>query len=131
MDYTAQFFSAQVIAVDFDGVLCGSAWPDVGEPNRRIIRALRERQKAGVKLILWTCREGGLLSEAVGWSKAHGLLFDAVNENLPERIAQYGGDCRKISADLYLDDKALSVMNGVIMFPDMDGMTWSVAHGAW
>jgi len=128
LDYTADFFSAQVIAVDFDGVLCRSAWPDIGTPNARIIRALRDRQKAGVKLILWTCREGGLLTEAVGWCKAQGLRFDAVNENLLERIAQYGGNCRKISADLYLDDLALGVRNGVILFPDMDGVTWRLAN---
>lgn len=24
---------SQIIAVDFDGTLCFSAWPDVGEPN--------------------------------------------------------------------------------------------------
>lgn len=36
------------------------------------------------------------------------------NENLPERIAQYGGDCRKISADYYFDDKNMfkEVRNG-------------------
>lgn len=95
----------------------------------RIIRALRERQKDGAKLILWTCREDAPLAEAVGWCKAHGLRFDAVNANLPERIAQYGGDSRKVSADLYLDDKALGVLNGVILFPDMDSATWVTAHG--
>jgi hypothetical protein len=39
-------------------------------------------------------------------------VFDAYNENLPERIAEYGGDCRKISADFYVDDKNL-FMEGV------------------
>ncbi len=36
------------------------------------------------------------------------------NENLPERIAQYDGDCRKISADYYFDDKNMfkEVRNG-------------------
>ena len=65
-------------------------------------------------MILYTCREGDLLREAVDWCKAHGLEFDAVNENLPERIALYGGDCRKISADAYLDDLAIPVWGGRI-----------------
>ena len=34
-------------------------------------------------------------------------MFDAVNENLPERIALYNNDCRKIGADYYIDDKNL------------------------
>ena len=36
-------------------------------------------------------------------------LFDAVNENLQETIEQYDSDPRKVSADYYLDDKALNV----------------------
>ena len=36
----------------------------------------------------------------------HGLEFDAVNENLPEMIEWYGNDCRKVFADVYIDDKA-------------------------
>jgi hypothetical protein len=39
-----------------------------------------------------------------------GLVFDAYNENLPERIAEYGGDCRKISADFYADDKNIFIV---------------------
>ncbi len=49
-----------------------------------------------------------LLREAVAWCRERGLEFDAVNENLADRAALYGGDPRKISADLYLDDKGLT-----------------------
>ena len=38
----------------------------------------------------------------------HGLKFDAVNENLPEMIEWHGNDCRKIFADVYIDDKAVN-----------------------
>ena len=31
---------SQIIAVDFDGTLCYSAWPDVGEPNNPLINYL-------------------------------------------------------------------------------------------
>ena len=27
----------QIIAVDFDGTLCFSTWPELGEPNRPLI----------------------------------------------------------------------------------------------
>ena len=93
-----------VIAVDFDGTLCENAWPDIGEPNRWVIQFFKLLRSAGNKLILWTCREGQMLDDAVTWCKDHGLEFDAVNANLPERIAEYGTDPRKIGADYYCDD---------------------------
>ena len=41
----------------------------------------------------------------MAWCKEHGIIFDAVNENLPEIVKAFGGDCRKIYADEYIDDK--------------------------
>lgn len=46
----------KIIAVDFDGCLCENAWPDIGDDNPQVVRALLEEQKQGAKLILWTCR---------------------------------------------------------------------------
>lgn len=96
-----------IIAVDFDDTLCFSKWPDLGEPNLRLIEYLKECQRCGNKLILWTCRNGTALQNAVDWCRLQGLIFDAINENLPETIAQYGTDSRKISADFYIDDKSI------------------------
>ena len=31
-----------------------------------------------------------------------------MNENLPEMIEWHGNDCRKIFADVYIDDKAVN-----------------------
>lgn len=98
----------QVIAVDFDGTLCKQAWPEIGEENEILIEHLKEQQAAGARLILWTNREGDLLEEAVEWCKARGLTFDTVNANLPELIDLYKNDCRKINADIYIDDKAVN-----------------------
>lgn len=39
------------------------------------------------------------------YCEEHGVPIDYVNENAPERMAIYGNDCRKISADIYIDDK--------------------------
>ncbi len=101
-----------IIAVDFDGCLCESKWPDIGQPNQTVIDALLQRQAEGDKLILWTCREGHLLDAAILWSLQHSLTFDAINANLPERIAEYGTDCRKVSADEYWDDRSVIVTAG-------------------
>ena len=96
----------KTIAIDFDGTLCYSRWPGVGEPNTELIMDLKRRKALGDRLILWTCREGDALQTAVDWCKEQGLFFDAVNENLPDVIAVFGNDSRKISCDLYIDDKS-------------------------
>ncbi len=95
----------KIIAVDFDGTLCENKWPEIGEPNLELIAYLKERRAAGDKLILWTCRVGEILENAVKWSAEHGLVFDAVNENLPEVLEWMGGDTRKIFANEYIDDR--------------------------
>lgn len=98
-----------IFAVDFDGTLIkGNTWPDVdGTVNINLIVYLIREQDKGHKIILNTCRTGQHLQDAVDLAKAYGLVFDAVNENLPEMIEAYKGDCRKISADFYIDDKAI------------------------
>lgn len=95
----------KIIAVDFDGTLCENDWPDIGEPKKDVIAYLKERQAAGDKLILWTCRVGEMLEIAVKWCIEQALEFDAVNENLPEVIKDFGSDTRKIFANEYIDDR--------------------------
>jgi hypothetical protein len=95
----------KVIATDFDGTLCENKWPDIGAPNEEIIWYLREQQAAGVKIILWTCRVGERLEEAVRWCYDQGLIFDTINENIPEAIDLFGSDTRKIFANEYIDDR--------------------------
>lgn len=96
--------SGRIIAVDFDGTLCTDCYPKIGEANGRLIRTLKELQRVGDRIILWTCRQGQILEEALRFCGAWGLEFDAVNENLPEIIRRYGSDSRKIYADIYIDD---------------------------
>ena len=96
----------QIIAVDFDGTLCFSKWPELGEPNRPLIEYLKVWRNQGNKLILWTCRAGEALEKAVSWCHDQQLEFDAVNDNLPEMIEKWGSNSRKITADIYIDDKA-------------------------
>ena len=96
----------EVVAVDFDGTLCENKWPDIGEPNDKLISYLKKRQVDGDKLVLWTCRTGEYLSDAINWSMDRGLCFDAVNCNVREIRNIFGIEGSKIYADLYIDDKA-------------------------
>lgn len=102
---------AKIIAVDFDGTLCENKWPEIGEPNEKLIWYLREQQAAGAKIILWTCRVGDRLEEAVRFCYEQGLIFDAVNENLLEVLEWMGGDTRKIFADEYINDRMSKQFN--------------------
>lgn len=95
-----------IIAVDFDGTLCKKKYPEIGGANTVLINWLIARKREGFRLILNTCRSGKLLAEAVLWCKQYGLEFEAINENLPDMIERFGGDCRKICADIYIDDLA-------------------------
>ena len=96
-----------ILAVDFDGTLSLGTWPDVGPANEKLFRFLKKRKNEGDKLILWSCRVGKPLEEAVAWCRENDLEFDAVNDNLPEVVEIYGTNSRKISCDYYIDDKAL------------------------
>lgn len=103
-----------VYAIDFDGTLCVNRYPEIGEPREDVIRVVRWLSLfMDAKVILWTCREGDQLEAAVQWCRAHRLTFDAVNDNLPEHIERYGNNCRKVFADVYVDDRNAAEVLGV------------------
>ena len=66
---------AKIIAVDFDGTLCENKWPEIGSANEELIEYLRDRQKNGDKLILWTCRVDDMLQKAIEWCKENELTL--------------------------------------------------------
>lgn len=100
---------SKIYAIDFDGTLCENMFPSIGDPIPSAIEYVKKLKEDGHKLILWTCRVGKKLEEAVKWCEQQGLEFDTVNENLKEIIDKYGGDSRKVTADFYIDDKNLSI----------------------
>lgn len=92
------------IAVDFDGTIVEHEYPKIGEEKLFAIETLKQIQKQGHQLILWTYRTGSELSDAVEFCKKRGLEFYAVNNNYPEEV--YDSTIpRKINADLFIDDR--------------------------
>ncbi len=105
--------SIKIIAVDFDSTLTlnEDTYPECGTPNEPAIALLKKYRENGGKLILWTCRYGKSLFNALKLCSDYGLYFDAVNDNLPEQSALWREShpnaemSRKIFAHLYIDDK--------------------------
>jgi hypothetical protein len=100
----------RIIAVDFDGTLFTENWPNVGEPIWAVIEHVKKEQAEGSAIILWTCRAGESLANAVMACESVGITPDYVNENHPDVLKAWEGrDTRKIFADEYWDDRALNV----------------------
>lgn len=101
------------VAVDFDNTLFKDNFPGVGETIKEVIELCHRLKQIGdMRLILWTCRGGAELVTALEAGKSCGLLFDAVNEDLPEirrfwESQEYKGS-KKISAKYYIDDLGLN-----------------------
>lgn len=94
-------------AIDFDGFLCEAKYPEIGKPYKDKIEFFKRCREKGHKVILWTCRAGSTLNDAIIWCKGWGLELDAVNEDVPEiRASEFGRtkSC-KVYADVYWDDR--------------------------
>jgi len=90
----------KVFAVDYDGCLMLYRQIMLMDLNRPLVAKLVKAREMGHKVILWTCREGEKLQEAIDACKKGGLEFDAINENIDDdEEAKH-----KIRANLYIDD---------------------------
>ena len=104
-----------IVAVDFDGTLSLDAqYPNIGRFNTPLYEALMKLRGIGWSIVLWTCREGKELREAVIWCANNGLEFDAINENPPEVPFK----SRKVVADMYIDDRAYMPTTAFYKFID-------------
>ncbi len=92
------------IAVDFDGTIVDHEYPEIGKEKLFAFQTLKELNKMGANLILWTFRTGKELDEAVEFCRKNGIEFYAVNKNYPEEVFDETVS-RKINADIFIDDK--------------------------
>ena len=104
-------FTGIKIAVDFDGTIVEHEYPAIGKEKLFAFRTLKELEKMGASLILWTFRNGRELDEAVDYCRKNGIEFYAVNKNYPEEIFDETVS-RKINADIYIDDRNIGGFPG-------------------
>lgn len=95
------------IAIDFDGTIVEHRYPAIGREIPFAIETLRKLQQDRHKLILWTAREGRLLEDAVEFCKSRGLVFYAVNSDVPGDSWRDVAPTRKLKVDLFIDDRNL------------------------
>ena len=103
-----------VVAVDFDDSIAYTHYPTIIKPLPHAMDVLRVLMNDPYTiLILWTCREGEYLQQALDFCELYGIKFDYVNENCKRNLDLYTVDCRKVSADIYIDDKSYQGREGV------------------
>ena len=94
---------SRTIAVDFDGTIVENRYPQMGKERPFALRTLKALQGKGFLLILWTCRTGKLLDEAVEFCRKGGVEFYAINSNYPGEEESLA--VRKLTADIFIDDR--------------------------
>jgi hypothetical protein len=101
----------KILAVDFDGTLCVHEFPRIGKPKYEILNKVKQMQKKEKwYIILWTCRNGKRLAEALWWCRAHGLRVNRANRNHPLIEKDPNFNCsNKIFAHWYVDDRNMTL----------------------
>lgn len=94
------------IAVDFDGTLAENDFPRIGAPKWNVIEKVRKWHEEGHIIIIWTCRTGQYLLDVIEFLHKNKVPYHYVNEN---PTCSFGDYCRKIVANVYIDDRALNV----------------------
>jgi len=119
-----------IIACDFDGTLVEHKFPAIGEPIVKTVEFIKDAKAYGHKFILFTCRAGDHLSEAIDWCLDHGLIPDAVNDDVREIKNSAFGQSKSVKpfAHLYIDDRNVMV-ESLPMFPLEPAETEGVKDG--
>ena len=100
-----------VIAVDFDNTITVGAgsFPVCGKLRNGAKDTINSWIDRGHKVIINTCRSSALGADqlCVDYLNYNGIRYTMFNANTKETIDKYGGDTRKISADIYFDDRGM------------------------
>lgn len=95
----------KAICIDFDGTIVSENYPKMG----RLLSGAKETINKWAEtytIIISTCRAGSFAEDCRHFLDQSGIKYHFFNENASDRIEHYGTDTRKISADLYFDDRS-------------------------
>ena len=101
------------IAIDFDNTITVGAgqFPKCGKLRKGAKETINTWIEIGHDVIINTCRNSVDKAEqmCIDFLNYNGIRYSRINSNSPQSIAKYGRDTRKISADIYFDDKSMAV----------------------
>jgi uncharacterized HAD superfamily protein len=95
------------LGIDFDGTIVEANYPKIGKLKPNAVEVINKLYNEDYKILINTCRAGIYEGHCYQFLKKHGIPYHYINSNLPKDIEFFGQDCRKISADIYIDDKQL------------------------
>ena len=101
-----------IIAIDFDGTIVRDIYPGIGVLQPYAKQVINQLHDDGHYIILWTCRSGKQLLDAVNFLLKSDIHFDRINDHEPQNEELYGTESRKVFADIYIDDKNLGGFPG-------------------
>lgn len=116
----------KILAVDFDGTLATTDWPNIGRQrfiHKCVLMYVKHKQRKGWAITLFTLRENiehktdNYLNHAILWCAERGLVFDYVNENPLSMTKRYGYS-RKVAYDILIDDKNAGIFGAVLRLFD-------------
>jgi len=106
-----------VLAIDFDGTISSENYPGIGTLRRGAKESINGWYNDGHTIIINSCRSGKYEVDMIEFLEASGIKYHEVNNNSPHRIDLYARDCRKIGADIYIDDK--NCFNKIVLWKNI------------
>ncbi len=94
-----------IIEFDFDGTIYKDQYPEIGAPIDGMKELINWCFSQGFIIGIWTCRAGSMMSQAIFKLQNDSINFDKINANAQYLIDYYKTDTRKMSCDLFIDDK--------------------------
>lgn len=91
------------LGIDFDGTIVTHEFPDIGELLPLALDTLRDFNRLGIKLVLWTVRSGDVLNDAIELLEREGISFVGYNENPAQKS---WSSSPKAYCNMYIDDAA-------------------------
>lgn len=99
-----------LLAIDFDKTIADSDYPHIHNLRPNAKEVLNRLHEEGFYIIINTCRSDGYEEEVRQYLNSQEVKYHHVNTNHPGLCEYYKADSRKISADIYIDDKSLETL---------------------
>ena len=96
-----------ILAIDFDNTISLTNWPNITRLRHGAKYFINKLYSKGYYIIIWTCRHEEYEAAAYSYLENKGVKFHSINSQHPQLIEAFQNDTRKISADIYIDDKGL------------------------